>query len=139
MKDCSICSCFTMAHLCMCFVLFNIISGFFIAVRYLFSPKYRSRKFSLLLASYPLAYGILCIAGFISHIKVIVAVHSNKQQSVPTWILESIVVTLHTIIPSTVVILGFCRIKRRKRRKRSYQYNNTTEINEKTILLNNRS
>ena len=123
----------------MWFVLFNIISGFFIAVRYLFSPKYRSRKFSLLLASYPLAYGILCIVGFISHIKVIVAVHSNKQQSIPTWILEAIVVSLQTIIPSTVVILCFCRIRRWKRRKRSYQCNSTAEINEKTKLLNNRS
>ena len=123
----------------MCFVLFNIFSGFFIAVRYLCSPKYRSRKFSLLLVSYPLAYGILCIVGFISHIKVIVAVRSNKQQSLRTWILETIVDFLQTIIPSTVVILGFCRIKRRKRRKRSYQCNNTAVINEKTTLLNNRS
>ena len=119
----------------MCFVLFNIFSGFFIAVRYLFSPKYRSRKFSLLLASYPLAYGILCIVGFISHIKVIVAVRSNKQQSLQTWILETIVDSLQTIIPSTVVILCFCRIRRRKRRKRSYQCNSTAEINEKTKLL----
>ena len=123
----------------MCFVLFNIFSGFFIAVRYLCSPKYRSRKFSLLLASYPLAYGILWVVGFISHIKVIVAARSNKQQSVPIWILEAIVDSLHTIIPSTVVILGFCRIWRRKRRKRNYQCNNTTETNEKTKLLNNRS
>ena len=114
-----------------CFVLFNIFSGSFIVVRYLFSPNYRSYKFSFVLVCYPLAYGILGIVDFVCLVIVINAVKKHKQQSLFIWIMEAIVDSLLAIIPSLVVILAFCRVQMKRRYRR-----NTAEINngEKVLL-----
>ena len=114
-----------------CFVLFNIFSGSFIAVRYLFSPNYRSYKFSFVLVCYPLAYRILCIVDLASLVIVIKAAGKDEQQSRYIWIMEAIADSLLTIIPTLVVVLAFCRVQMKRRYRR-----NTDEINnEKKILL----
>ena len=114
-----------------CFVLFNIFSGSFIATRYLFSPNYRSYKFSFVLVCYPLAYGILCIVDLASLVIVIKAAGKDEQQSRYIWIMEAIADSLLTIIPTLVVILAFCRVQMKRRYRR-----NAGEINyEKKFLL----
>ena len=97
----------------LCFVLFNVISSLFMALRYFRNPKYRSKKFSFVMIIFPLIYGILAIIDAASFIK---AVNTNFSNTQNWWILQIIVDDLHIIIPSAVVILASCGKSVKKKR-----------------------
>jgi len=89
----------------MSFVLFNVFSSFFMALRYFRNPKYRSRKFSFVVILFPLTCGLLATVDTTSFIQ---AVKSNSPHSEMWWIVQVIVDNLRIIIPSSVVILASC-------------------------------
>jgi len=86
----------------MCFVLFNVISSLFMALRYFSNPKYRSRKFYFVVIL-PLTYGILAVADAASFDQ------ANRSNSKKWWIMQVMVNNLRIIIPSTLVMVAFCR------------------------------